>query len=93
MPAPSLLRHLKNSVSAIPIPSAPLNNNKRISLNDTEYKNDPPKKNKVGINKITANKFLNEFKAIGWTVSPLFLNKITAKAQTIAVIRESVSPK
>jgi len=46
----------------------------------------------VGRIRISANRFLKRLRANGWTVSPLFLNSMTAKAQKIAVSSERVSP-
>lgn len=46
----------------------------------------------MGRIRISANRFLKRLRANGWTVSPLFLNSMTAKAQNIAVSSERVSP-
>lgn len=46
----------------------------------------------MGRIRISANRFLKRLRANGWTVSPLFLNSMTAKAHSIAVSSERTSP-
>lgn len=46
----------------------------------------------VGNIRTAPKTFLKRFKAIGCTISPLFLNKITADAQIRAVLRARISP-
>ena len=45
------------------------------------------------MNRMTANAFLNRFSPMGCTASPLFLKRITARAQTTAVSSAIASPK
>ena len=46
----------------------------------------------VGMKRRAAKAFLKRLRAIGWTCSPLFLNRITAMAHKMAVISAAASP-
>jgi hypothetical protein len=55
-------------------------------------KKDSLHKRMVGMKSMNARVLLKALSAMGWTDSPLFLNRITAKAQTDAVAKAQISP-
>jgi len=91
-PAPRRFRLLKKKVSPRPMPSAPLANRRRYSPAGASRHSVSPKSQMVGTKRAMAKRSLKRFRPMGWTVSPLFLNRMTAKAHVIAVTSANPSP-
>ena len=84
---------IKNSVSANPIPIAPLTKSHSISPRGISKASDPSIARIVSSTSTPLTVLLKRFSATGCTVSPDFLYKITATAHSKAVSSANVSPR